>query len=938
MAKELLNEISVQQLYDYPESGLLKKNLCFLVYSIEKKENNLLYVNLADLKYKIRNVILISKEEIRVGDYILCKEFNYKYEKDVTITVNNFEKFGNNSLAFLMDLNEFRKDELIDCYFIFRKESKDFRGFNGETLEFEDDIKPKIKIEESKIYLFHRLQKLNEKKTKYNKEISFISESKGDYISNNNINNLSANIPYCFEGKVIEKCDKKLTIVINKVDKLFFIILEFNKFHFDILERQFIRVSSAKYHSTNENIINLLETEFTKIEVLKFSEEKIQRIYIKFIFYGDFKNNKIAKFMIELNDENSDEIIMNKQSTYYMYNIKKIDPDIFYFIQNVNLFYDSGFSREFSFFVYIGFLNEINVDINQIGICAYEFLYYSLEQIYLPNKIELKEKKEFEKFQTFGNKTRKKISFINIQQQNDEDLGHGNSFLVIKLCKKDETKLYGTMILNSIEFKSKKKYIFNSTIDEFLKNIHQDFTEYVENESITDEELAKKYLNIDKNLRIIIEEEINKCFNQYIIKEEEHTFEYFNSLVIWNIFNYFYKNGTIISEICNYLIIYNKLKQTKLKYVEKSLLLVGVFLRIKESKKDFNMPELFFYDELSPKNPYKMAYEFQFSFIDNLTEFSRLFQPFLLLDSYFMDMICYKNLNIDEKNVKNGVISSYSISMLPLDYIKEHLKKSIKKYFFKISKGQPDERKYYASVQTDNGVITYNEKILLNDTPYGTMRNYDRESYRKDFAFLLNLENMHENFSHNKEGILNIYKSPTIYFNINLDYAYVYDVDCDQIGEAGALLESFICDNDTLEEMKKLKYKMGTYFEVKYYVDKDFNFLIDSFLVKKRNYVEPINESDQKLIESGFKKINTDTNKTKDGDIIEDDEINKENENKNIKNSEKNEETILLSRYNCVIITAETLEELSEKIKNMKNKKLITHKNALPKNDEKTMY
>ena len=38
MAKELLNEISVQQLYDYPETGLLKKNLCFLVYSIEKKK------------------------------------------------------------------------------------------------------------------------------------------------------------------------------------------------------------------------------------------------------------------------------------------------------------------------------------------------------------------------------------------------------------------------------------------------------------------------------------------------------------------------------------------------------------------------------------------------------------------------------------------------------------------------------------------------------------------------------------------------------------------------------------------------------------------------------------------------------------------------------------------------------------------------------------
>ena len=39
-----------------------------------------------------------------------------------------------------------------------------------------------------------------------------------------------------------------------------------------------------------------------------------------------------------------------------------------------------------------------------------------------------------------------------------------------------------------------------------------------------------------------------------------------------------------------------------------------------------------------------------------------------------------------------------------------------------------------------------------------------------------------------------------------------------------------------------------------------------------------------------------------------------------------------------MIITAETLEELSEKINSIKNKKLISPENALPKNDEKTVY
>ena len=937
MAKELLNDNSVQQLYDFPESGIMKKELCFIVCSMERKENNFIYVHLSDLKYKIENVILITPEEIKIGDYIMCKEFNYKYDEDVTITVTNFKKLGNNSLSFLVDLKEFKKDEFFDCYFIYKKDTNEFQGFNNETVT---DIESKIKFEDSKIYLFHRLKKVKEKEAKYNKKISFISEGLGDNISNNNINNLSVNIPYCFQGKVIERLHKKLTIVINKVDK-FFLILDLNKFHFDIIEGQYIRVSSAKYQSTIDNIVNLLETQFTKIDIVKISEEKIQRIYIKFTFFGELKNNKISKFWIELNDEISDEILMNKQSVYYMYDVNQFDLELFYFIQNVNLFYNSGFSREFSFFVYFGFLNEINVGINQIGSCAYEFLYYALDTNYLPKSIELKDKTTFKNFQTFGNKTRKKISFINIQIQNDEDLGYGNSFLVIKLCNKDNIKLYGTMLLNSIEFKSKKKYIFNSSIDEFLKGIHKEFNDYCEKGSITHEELEAKYLNIDKNISVMMQEELNKCFNLYKIKEEEHTFDYFDSLVIWNIFNYWNKNKTTISEMSNYFKIYNKVKQTDIKYVEKSMILVGVYLRLRESKIDFTIPELFFYDELSDKNPYKMAYKFQFSFIDKLTEFSQLFQPFLLLDSYFMDMICYKNLNIEEKNIKNGVISSYSISMIPLHYIKAHLKKSIKNYFFVIKRGLPDERYYYASVQTDNGVITYNEKILLKETPYITIRDNDKESYRKDYAFLLNLENMHENFSHNKESILNTSKSPTIYFNIDFNYSYVYDNISDQIGEAGALLESFICDIYTLEEMKKLKYEMGIYFEVDYFVQRNFEFLINSFLTKKNNFQEPIREDEKKAIQSGYKKMNLESTKSKDCDINQNNHeainIDKENKHEN-KEGDKNEETVLLSRYNCVIITAKTLEELSEKIKNMKKKKLISPKNAVPRNDEKNFY
>ena len=95
MAKELMKEQSVEQLYDYPESGVMNKELCFLVLSVEKKESNRVYVELTDLKYKIRNVILITEkeqEDINVGDYIQFQEFKYKYYNNVEITVTNFKK------------------------------------------------------------------------------------------------------------------------------------------------------------------------------------------------------------------------------------------------------------------------------------------------------------------------------------------------------------------------------------------------------------------------------------------------------------------------------------------------------------------------------------------------------------------------------------------------------------------------------------------------------------------------------------------------------------------------------------------------------------------------------------------------------------------------------------------------------------------------------
>ena len=61
----------------------------------------------------------------------------------------------------------------------------------------------------------------------------------------------------------------------------------------------------------------------------------------------------------------------------------------------------------------------------------------------------------------------------------------------------------------------------------------------------------------------------------------------------------------------------------------------------------------------------------------------------------------------------------------------------------------------------------------------------------KTYTFALNLENMHENFSHWKKAITNINESPTFYFVRNFNPSYIYNHESWNNGEAGRLLESF---------------------------------------------------------------------------------------------------------------------------------------------------
>ena len=436
-----------------------------------------------------------------------------------------------------------------------------------------------------------------------------------------------------------------------------------------------------------------------------------------------------------------------------------------------------------------------------------------------------------------------------------------------------------------------------------------------------------------------MQNELNEKFHLFKYQNTKYTLEYFNSLCLWNLFYVLINIKQSLEYVEEYVKVYRKIEKRKdLNYIDKSMILIDFILRTFEDKSNFICPKLFFYDELDENNPYKIAYNFQYDIIENIREESCLFQPFLFFDSYIMNSIQKKGSFDFIKVLK----PAYSISMLTIELIKDHLKKTIKNYFFVLRKEGVNNRTYYASINKFTKSITYNENILLYNSNYKKMYELGKtdiifeSKIIKNYAFIINLENLHENFSHSKELILNNKASPILYFNRNLNFAYVYHYNSQDYGEAGRLMEAFICGENIIKEMKKNIYEMGEFLKVEYYVGKDFQSLINGFKnVYKNNHLGEKNKlkfidikSSNDCHYSGLSEKDVKSEKEK--TLLKPKEMENSTDNK--------DEEIILSKYNTYILTAETYEELLEKIEKMKTKKIIVRDDAIEDNNDICCY
>jgi len=847
-----------------------------------------------------------------------------------------------------------KEETNINYFFLCNlKKQIEFIGFNGEKLNIEiSEVGNEFK--NSFVYCFKNLEKKGNELF-FIKNISNFEESNGIMLSDKNIN-FNKFEPFSLVGKVMQIEDNRIYLLTPFLNQII-IISNIEQMIGNIHDYEYAYIYYIRFDSKEENIIYFASSNFTSIKILKDNLIDINKINSKIclkVNVLDFEENsedaiQIKNIGIELDTKEIKIININKKIIYFTY--EKIEDEYEYFPQKIylNNVYDD-FPYRLQFFAYKGFLNEVNLFIRNKCSLAYEFLYFSLDNK-LPDETQILykpgEKLKTKNFHSFGCETRKSIIFINIPPQSDIDLGYDTSFLYIYLCNKDGEKLYARFCLNSIEIKSKIDYQFNPIVKTLIYEIYEHFSN-----NMPIENLQIKYLSFNKNINDLLKSEMTKKFYLFNYPNRLYTLNYFNALCLWNLYYYLKENGGNMNCISDYIQLYKNISKrtNELNYVDMSMILISFVHRIFEIKSNFKGPKIFFYNELENDNPYKIAYDFQYQIIENLKEQSCLFLPFLFLDSYIMNAIYNKNFSYIK-----GFLPAYSLSMLPIESIKNHLKKTIKNYFFVLDKGEKNERKYYASVHKYNFLVTYNENILLKNSKFQNIYNlghFDELKDKKNFAFIINLENLHENFSHNKEELINIKISPTLFFDINFKLANVYHYDTNKYGEAGRLLEGFIAQENLIDEMKKTQYEMGIFMEVKYYISKDFNDLIEGF---RKKYIEQ-NKKDfdfkgSKQLLNNENSINANTSKGIDNEEQQKETLVKINNNEikdkkgimnnnsiDVNDQNDNTNVIYLSRHNTYILKADTIEELMEKVDNMKKKKIIRSEEEVENNTINTNY
>lgn len=606
-----------------------------------------------------------------------------------------------------------------------------------------------------------------------------------------------------------------------------------DEFNFmELSDSSFIYLSSQYLHFSKKILLNTLS-------VFKFS-------FIDYNEKGNLFDKICSKYF-------SNEI--NKKEQYIVF-IGNDKPKYQYYGIEITLSSTKNKSKDKKFYVYLfyGLINKINafININEINTYFYEYFVYKIDS-YL-NDFEKKilvDKKEYciKNFDYFGSTNRKRICVMNVPYQDmeieeKEFIGKTNSIQECKLIKGSHSKVIGIYDISETTFNNNTS---NSVFDEYYSFFGdiigkiKSFDLYGNKDELQTFFLDKiekmKKVNIEFDSEKIFEENMN--LSQYKTRIGLLICKYI-SLNISNIVYLIFKIKTFLYDIENENLEYNQIIR----------LFSFYFI---DNEKNSEQLKLVFINKLNKNSPYVKAFNYNLDEIEGITEFSRIFQGYLQLDSY----VKYNYLH-DE--------NSYSFSMELLFMMKFILKSSYEPFFFIWNNDQTNIQAYF---HKKNRLTVINEKLVFHDIEKDLKNINDIEKSMK-YVMPISILFKHEKNSHHKYNLKNPELSPILYAK-GLKMKIITKYQENKIkGESGQLIENYICeDKEVINELIN-------------------NFCFEE-LLKTENF---LGNSDSIIIET-VKKYASNSKKQK-----------KDNNNiiKNIRNSlEQNEKEFLENKKRFII-------------------------------------
>ena len=274
-------------------------------------------------------------------------------------------------------------------------------------------------------------------------------------------------------------------------------------------------------------------------------------------------------------------------------------------------------------------------------------------------------------------------------------------------------------------------------------------------------------------------------------KETIEEFNYYKSIFLYN----FIEKVESKQFIYSYFQLIETINSEKLS-IQQSLKIKILNFFVRFTIKYKNIPLFCHIEDQDEKESYKLAFKMQEDIINGFNENSVIFYAILQFNAYSL-------LKVDEKNF----VKAYTISMERIDKMKEDLKLSQHKFFFKIT--HENKLPFFATNTRNEGITCINDYTFLKGAVIGK---------DKDKAFAINIELTHERLGHGKE-IINNTISPKIYFDQNFEDNFIENANKEE-GEPGIIIEKFIFDDNNISLAKRL-FVFGDLLNPQYFIEQN---------------------------------------------------------------------------------------------------------------------